>query len=203
MHQQRLAFRQLATPHQRDISGEVRRGVSGRDAIIRRAGNGTIRTLRPLRFLREAAGQRAADHAVAVFEPRHAGAGRDHIARAFAAHDERKLRSVLILALNHQDVGKIHRRRAHADAHVVRAQFRQRHVFDLRGADIVRVGAAQKRSHAPEFSMALPSATGGSERMPPRNSAVAKSAAALGSASARRAMRSDISNATPTMAAIR
>src|SRR6185437_84412 len=210
MHQQPLALLQLGAADERHVTCEIADGETCGFGIAHAVGHEAQCGSIALDFLGIAT-DAADDHAVANLHIRHSVADSDHVTRGFGARREGEFRLVLIFALDGQDVGEIHRRRADAHARFARAKRRQRHLFQFDACDVVGESAADDRLHAPAvFWMPVCSAvfsrgwvTCGMARTPPRNKAVAKSAAAGGSMSSRSSIRSATSKATPTMEAIR
>ena len=96
----------------------------------------------------EAAAEPAAHGAIADLPAAHIAPHRDHLAGALPADDEGQSGLVLIFALHHQNVGKIHRRGAHADAQRIGTKRRQVNVFDAKRGKLFGGLAAEKRLHA-------------------------------------------------------
>ena len=77
-------------------------------------------------------------HAIAGFDRRHTRAHRIDYTGTFLARHERQRRQELVLAVDHQQIGKIDARGAHVDEHFTRARRRHAPLFDLQ-----RVGRAE------------------------------------------------------------
>ena len=107
---------QARLPHQRVIGGLE--ADAERRAVFEGHGVGHLEDDAGVDhgLLGKGAGFHAGEHAIAE---REIGRARfDHLARAFHAGDEGHRRLVLVLALGHQQIGKIDARRMIADAHL-------------------------------------------------------------------------------------
>ena len=129
VHGRRVGEQERRADLERHALGELRGGRLGHHDLL---GEST----RPL----------AEDHLVTDRPARDAFAQRENLAGRFNARRERQLGLVLVAACHHQHVGKIQRRRAHADQHLARRGRRRRQVDDLQNRRIAQ-GLAQDCAH--------------------------------------------------------
>jgi hypothetical protein len=126
MHQQRLAGLDGGAAHQGDVGGQVGGRVGGglleaQPLGLRPdGGGGNDHTLG------EAAVTSAEHDGVALAHARDAFAEGVHDAGALHARGEGEGRFELVFALDHQDVGEVHRRGAEPHAHLARSRARVR-----------------------------------------------------------------------------
>ncbi len=198
MNQQGFAALNLTTSHQADIRCQVSGGECSRGGEVNAGRDRPDPVLCEMAELCEAPRQVSANDPVTLSKPAHGLTDRDHFAGALAADDEGRFGTEMVTALSHQDVGKVGSGGTHLETNLLRAQGWKLQLFDCKPVKIFGQGAADKGSHATSPELMV-----GKALIPPMNKAVAKRVASSVSARSRRSMRSAISKATPTIAAIR
>jgi len=141
---------------QRDMGGQIADGIGRRLFPAERRGLGTQDRGAHDAIFGHRAMVIAADHGIADAPARHAFAQRVDFARKFQAGDERQVGLQLISAARYQQVGKVHCRRAHAQAHFARSRYGHRHVGQPHAAMIGQQFAHLQGAHVKTLSYIYP-----------------------------------------------